>query len=127
MGWAVSQNFAVFGLLPPPCGRKCRNVLLLLAAYIRQRVWQFCCSFVFYGSIISSTSVLSLVKADVRLHIQADFSRCSEACFLRKYLHFFRKDNKPHLLFLRSVSLNFCVASFVEGFKLCLIKCFSAL
>ena len=83
--WQISRDFALFGISPPPCQRKVVNLFLLVAAYIKRRVWLARCAFVFDNTHTPPSSVLTLIKSDIILHIKADFVRYSEAQFYSRY------------------------------------------
>ena len=83
--WQVCKEFAIFGLSLPPCSKKEVNFLLLVAAYIRRRVWSARCKLVFENISLTPFSVLSSVKSDLILHIRTDFNRLNRSHFLRNY------------------------------------------
>ena len=68
--------------------KKDKNLLLLVAAYIRRRVWNARCALIFDKLSITPDSILISVKKDVRLHIRADFVRLNLNSFRKKYAKF---------------------------------------
>ncbi|KAJ8018421.1 hypothetical protein HOLleu_43604 [Holothuria leucospilota] len=47
--WAVSQDYALYGLSPPPCNTSVRGILTFVSASIKLALWRDRCNIVFRG------------------------------------------------------------------------------
>ena len=85
LGWRVTEAYALFGLNQPMVNKKDKDLLLLIAAYVRRRVWNARCCLVFDKINITPESILNSVKNDIKLHIRADFVRLNQNTFRKRY------------------------------------------
>jgi hypothetical protein len=83
--WALSEGYALYGLSPPASSAGVRQVLLFLIASVRRQIWRSRCGVVFRGEVGSTEAILSSVKGEVRLRVEADFVRLSGAAFKRRW------------------------------------------
>jgi len=84
--WVVNVDFVLYGLSPPACSSAVHDMLLLIVATsIRRHVWGSRCRLVFEGVVCSAESLVSLVKSDLKVRMDADFARLTFASFGRRW------------------------------------------
>ena len=83
--WSVSMTFVLHGLSPPVCTPQIVNILWLVCARVRRRIWLSRCDLVFRDVALRSEEVLRLIKSDIRLQVRTDFARLRKSTFRRRW------------------------------------------
>ena len=83
--WAVSQDYALYGLSPPPCNTSVCSILTFISASIKLALWRDRCNIVFRGERRPADVVLVSVKAEVKVRVEADFVRLPRSTFGRRW------------------------------------------
>ncbi|KAJ8043748.1 hypothetical protein HOLleu_10986 [Holothuria leucospilota] len=81
--WAVSQDYALYGLSPPPCNTSVRGIITFVSASIKLALWRDRCNIVFRGEGKPADVVLALVRTEIKLRVEADFVRLPRSTFGR--------------------------------------------
>ena len=83
--WAVSQDYALYGLSPPPCNTSVQGILTFVSASIKLALWRDRCNIVFRGVGRPADVVLASVRAEVKLRVESDFVRLPRSTFGRRW------------------------------------------
>ena len=83
--WAVSQDYALYGLSPPPCNTSVQGILTFVSASIKLAIWRDRCNIVFRGVGRPADVVLASVRAEVKLRVESDFVRLPRSVFGRRW------------------------------------------
>ncbi|KAJ8048618.1 hypothetical protein HOLleu_01000 [Holothuria leucospilota] len=83
--WAVSQDYALYGLSPPPCNTSVQDILTFVSASIKLALWRDRCNIVFRGVGRPADVVLASVRAEVKLRVESDFVRLPRSAFGRRW------------------------------------------
>ncbi|KAJ8050073.1 hypothetical protein HOLleu_03127 [Holothuria leucospilota] len=83
--WAVSQDYALYGLLPPTGNTSVRGILTFVSASIKLAIWRDRCNIVFNRGGRPADVVLASVRTEIKLRVEADFVRLPRSTFGRRW------------------------------------------
>ena len=83
--WAVSRDYALYGLSPPPGNTSVQGILTFVSASIKLAIWRDRCNIVFKGGGKPADVILASMKAEIKLRVEADFVRLPRSTFGRRW------------------------------------------
>lgn len=83
--WTVSEDYALYGLSTSTCPAIDENAPTFVVASIKLDLWRGRCDVLFRVVVRRSDLVLALAKEEIRLRLEADFTRLSGTAFGRKW------------------------------------------
>ena len=83
--WAVSRDYALYGLSPPPGNTSVQGILTFVSASIKLAIWRDRCNIVFRGGGKPADVILASMKAEIKLRVEADFVRLPRSTFGRRW------------------------------------------